>query len=50
LFAIKAGIAISMFVTVFTNIKAFASSVEAVLGVALCVRAARASVIESYIN
>jgi hypothetical protein len=34
-----------MFVAVFTNIKAFANPVETVLGIALCVRAARASVV-----
>jgi hypothetical protein len=45
LFAIEAVIAIGMFVAVFTNIKTFASSVKAVLGIALCVRAARPSIV-----
>jgi hypothetical protein len=50
LFAICAGIAIGMFVAVFTKIEAFALAIEAVLGIALSVRAARASVIETHID
>ncbi len=48
LFAICACIAIGMFVAEFTKIKAFARPTEAVLGITLCVIAARASIIETH--
>jgi hypothetical protein len=37
-------------IAVFTKVKSFAKAVEAILGIALSVRAARASIVERYLN
>jgi len=48
--AVRASITVSVLIAVFTKVKSFAKTVEAILGIALSVRAARATIVERYLD